>query len=85
MSETEKPRRRKTLLIDLSIDDTDPVRAPAMEAPQAPGEGFDSDPLRKPETIELVRAYFSIEDETVRQRFRDLVKALASKQDATAE
>ena len=55
-----------------------------MGATEAPDQAF-SDPLRKPETIELVRAYFSIEDETVRQRFRDLAKALASKQDATAE
>src|SRR3954451_2498083 len=72
--------------ISFFFDDTDPVRAPAMGGfAEPPAEAFETDPLRKRETVELVQAYFAIEDEAVRQRFRDLVKALASKQDATAE
>jgi transcriptional regulator with XRE-family HTH domain len=71
--------------VSFFFDDTDPVRAPAMSFAKPPAEVFECDVLRKPETIELVRAYFAIEDATVRRRFRDLVKALASKQDATAE
>ncbi len=68
------------------FDDTDPVRAPATGGfAEPPAEAFESDPLRKPETIELVRAYFSIEDVTVRQRLRDLVKALAAESDSTPE
>src|SRR6478735_7729266 len=51
------------------FDDTDPVRAPAMGGfAELPAEIFGSDPLRKLETIELVRAYFSIEDTAVRWR-----------------
>jgi hypothetical protein len=52
---------------------------------EPPAEAFEADPLRKRETIELVRAYFSIEDVPVRRRLRDLVKALAAESDATAE
>ena len=66
--------------VSFFFDDTDPVRAPAMGGfAEPPANVFKSDPRRKQETIELVRAYFAIEDETVRQRFRDLVKALVSK------
>jgi transcriptional regulator with XRE-family HTH domain len=65
--------------ISFFFDDTDPVRAPAMGGfAEPPAETFDSDPLRKQETIELVRAYFSIEDPTVRRRLLDLAKALAT-------
>jgi len=68
--------------VSFFFDDTDPVRAPAMGGfaePQA--EGFESDPLRKRETVELVRAYFLIEDATVRRRLLDLAKALAAESD----
>jgi hypothetical protein len=65
--------------VSFFFDDPDPARAPTMDAAESLDEVFDSDPLRKPETIELVQAYFSIESATVRQRFRDLVKAIASK------
>jgi transcriptional regulator with XRE-family HTH domain len=66
--------------ISFFFEDTDPVRAPAMGGfTESPIEAFESDPLRKQETIELARAYLAIENATVRQRFRDLVKALASK------
>ena len=65
--------------VSFFFDDTDPVRAPAMGGfAEPPAEAFESDPLRKRETVELVRAYFSIEDAVVRQRLYDLVKALAA-------
>src|SRR5438128_8365761 len=66
--------------VSFFFDDTDPVRAPAMGGFTEPSiETFGSDPLRKQEIIELVRAYLAIENATVRQRFRDLLKALVSK------
>jgi len=72
--------------ISFFFDDTDPVRAPAMGGfSEYPAEAFESDPLRKLETIELVRAYFSIEDAAVRRRLLDLAKALAAESDATAQ
>jgi transcriptional regulator with XRE-family HTH domain len=72
--------------IPFFFNDTDPVRAPAMGGfAEPPAEAFEADPLRKPEAIELVGAYFAIEDATVRRRLRDLVKALAGESDATAE
>src|SRR4051812_40022828 len=61
------------------FDDTDPVRAPAMGGfAEPPAEAFESDPLRKPEAIELIRFYFSIEDAAVRRCLLDLAKALAT-------
>src|SRR3954463_12698533 len=68
--------------VSFFFDDTDPGRGPAMGGfAERPAETFESDPLRKPETIELVRAYFSIEDAAVRRRLLDLAKALAAKSD----
>src|SRR3954471_21666772 len=65
--------------ISFFFDDTDPVRAPAMGGfAEPPAEAFEFDPLRKRETVELVQAYFSIEDGTVRRRLLDLAKALAA-------
>src|SRR3954470_16739027 len=65
--------------VSFFFDDTDPVRAPAMGGFAEPAvEAFESDPLRKRETVELVQAYFSIEDATVRRRLLDLAKALAA-------
>src|SRR6476469_11228976 len=47
--------------VSFFFDDTDPVRAPAMGGfAEPPTEAFESDPLRKRETVELVQAYFSI-------------------------
>src|SRR3954464_14114401 len=41
------------------FDNTDPVRAPATGGFAEPAvEAFESDPLRKRETVELVQAYF---------------------------
>ena len=65
--------------VSFFFDDTDPVRAPATGGfAEPPAEAFESDPLRKQETVEFVGAYFSIEDAAVRRRLLDLVKALAA-------
>jgi transcriptional regulator with XRE-family HTH domain len=72
--------------VSFFFDDTDPVRAQAMgDFAEPPADAFKSDPPRKQEAIELARTYLAIENAAVRQRFRNLVKAIASKQDATAE
>lgn len=66
--------------VSFFFEDTDPVRAPAMGGFAEPAaEALKSDVLRKQETVELVQAYFTIKDATVRQRLRDLAKALATK------
>src|SRR3954449_11141345 len=72
--------------ISFFFDDTDPVRAPAMGGFAEPPHGaFESDPLRQPETLELVRAYFTIEDTAVRRRLLDLARALAAETDTGGE
>src|SRR6202162_1144958 len=50
--------------VSFFFDETDPVRAPAIpsgleEPPQA---GFDSDPMRRRETLELIGAYYEIDE-----------------------
>ncbi len=65
--------------VSFFFDETDPLRAPAIPAGFAePGaEIFDSDPLHKRETVELVSAYNRIDDPALRRRLFDLAKALA--------
>ena len=62
------------------FDDTDPVHAPAIPPgfAEEPAPAFDSDPLRRRETVELVDAYYAIGDPAVRRRLFDLAKALAA-------
>jgi transcriptional regulator with XRE-family HTH domain len=66
--------------VSFFYDETDPVRAPAIPVgfSESPQEGFDSDPLRKRETLELIEAYYEIEDAAVRRRLFDLAKSLAA-------
>ena len=62
-------------------DDTDPVHAPAIPAAgfaEPSAEAFDSDPLRRRESVELVEGYYAIDDPAVRRRLFDLAKALAA-------
>ncbi len=49
----------------------------AAEVPSAP----EPDPMAKRETLELVRAYYRVEDANVRKRVFELVKALAHASD----
>ncbi len=44
---------------------------------EQPAAEFDSDPLARRETLELVRAYYRIEDPVVRKRLFELTKTLA--------
>src|SRR5579864_96200 len=66
--------------VSFFFDDVDPVRAPAIPGgfAEPPAEGFDSDPLRRRETVELVDAYYAVEDPVVRRRLFELAKALAA-------
>lgn len=66
--------------VEFFFDDTDPVRAPAIPSgfAESPAEAFESDPLRRRETLELVEAYYAIDDAAVRRRLFDLAKALAA-------
>jgi transcriptional regulator with XRE-family HTH domain len=66
--------------VSFFFDDMDPVRAPAIPGgfAEPAAEAFDADPLRKRETIDLVNAYYQIDDSAVRRRLFDLAKALAS-------
>jgi len=66
--------------ISFLFDETDPVRAPAIP------EGFaepsprmpDSDHLQRPETAELVTAFYGISNDAIRKRLLDLVRGLAN-------
>ena len=65
--------------VSFFFDDTDPVRAPAIPAgfAEPAAEAFDADPLRRRETVELVSAYYRIDDPALRRRLFELAKALA--------
>ncbi len=64
--------------VSFFFDELDPVRAPAIGGfAEPPAEGFESDPLRRRETVELVGAYYRIEDAALRRRLFDLARALA--------
>jgi transcriptional regulator with XRE-family HTH domain len=73
--------------VSFFFDDMDPVRAPAIPGgfAEPPAEAFESDPLRRRETIELVEAYYAVEDPAVRRRLLDLARALAAEGERTAD
>ena len=48
------------------------------ELAEASTESYAADPLAKRETLELVRAYYQIDEPAVRKRLFDLAKALAN-------
>jgi hypothetical protein len=70
---------RSDVPVSFFFDDMDPVRAPAIPAGFAEPavEAFDADPLRRRETIELVGAYYRIDDPALRRRLFELARALA--------
>src|SRR6187200_2817808 len=49
--------------VSFFFDDRDPVRAPAIPGgfAEPPPEPFESDPLRRRETVELIEAYYAID------------------------
>ena len=65
--------------VSFFFDDIDPVRASAISAgfTEPAAEAFDSDPLRRRETVELVSAYYRIDDRALRRRLFELAKVLA--------
>jgi transcriptional regulator with XRE-family HTH domain len=73
--------------VSFFFDDLDPVRAPAIPGgfAEPPTEAFEADPLRRRETVELVEAYYAIEDTAIRRRLLDLAKALVGDGDGSAE
>src|SRR5207245_4875626 len=56
--------------VSFFFDDMAPVRAPAIPAgfAEPAAEAFDADPLRRRETMELVGAYYRIDDPALRRR-----------------
>jgi transcriptional regulator with XRE-family HTH domain len=73
--------------VSFFFDDVDPVRAPAIPGgfSEPPVEAFDSDPLRRRETVELVDAYYAIEDPAVRRRLYELARTLATEGERATE
>jgi transcriptional regulator with XRE-family HTH domain len=73
--------------VSFFFDDVDPVRAPAIPGgfSEPPVEAFDSDPLRRRETVELVDAYYAIEDPAVRRRLYELARTLAAEGERATE
>lgn len=64
--------------VSFFFDDIDPVRAPAIPAGlDKSADISESDPLRRRETVELVEAYYAIEDAAVRRRLFELARTLA--------
>jgi transcriptional regulator with XRE-family HTH domain len=65
--------------VSFFFDDIDPVKAAAIPAgfAEPAAEAFDADPLRRRETIELVKAYYRIDDSALRRRLFELARALA--------
>ena len=65
--------------VSFFFDDMDPVRTPAIPAgfAEPAAEAFDSDPLGRRETVELVGAYYTIDDPVLRRRLFELARALA--------
>lgn len=44
-------------------------------------DSYEPDPMSKRETLDLIRAYYSIEDKTVRKRILDLVRSMSNSQE----
>ena len=71
--------------VQFFFDTTDPVRAaPVGGFAESAPEGFDSDPLHRRDTVELIAAYYAIDNASVRRRLYDLAKALAADTESAA-
>jgi transcriptional regulator with XRE-family HTH domain len=72
--------------VQFFFDTTDPVRAaPLGGFAESAQEAFDSDPLHRRDTRELIGAYYQIDNAAVRRRLFDLAKALATGSDNTPD
>jgi hypothetical protein len=55
------------------------TQSPAKLQGKAPARvALDQDPAAKRETLELVRAYYGIDDRNVRQRLTNMIRAIAA-------
>ena len=69
--------------IEYFFEEMPPEVAASLSAPKRRGgakklPGYELDPMAKRETLELVRAYYKIEDADVRQRVSQLTKAMGA-------
>ena len=60
-------------------DGLDPAHAGNPGFAETSAEPFEADPLRQRETIELVEAYYAIDDPAARRRLFELARQLAAK------
>lgn len=67
---------------DMTTEVSDRSPAQRVGLADMPQADFESDPMAKRETLELVRAYYLIKNANVRKRVFDLAKALANVKDA---
>ncbi|HZS84839.1 MAG TPA: helix-turn-helix transcriptional regulator [Stellaceae bacterium] len=63
--------------VSFFFEDLAGLNAPGRPGLAEPAGEYESDPMLKRETLELVRAYYKIPDSHVRRRFFELAKALA--------
>ena len=60
--------------------------APAGDGPAQLAEeteGYESDPMSRRETIDLIRAYYAIDSQAVRRRVLELVRSMAQAENAS--
>ncbi len=76
-------QQRRTLFGEHFFEDMPPEVAASSLATKGRGRakeppGYELDPMVKRETLELVRAYYKIEDADLRKRLREMAKALGA-------
>jgi transcriptional regulator with XRE-family HTH domain len=71
-------RLRQVLDVDIEFFYGEGDAASAGGFAESPPEPFDSGPLRRRETVELVNAYHDVADLALRRQFLELAKSLAS-------
>ncbi len=60
----------------IAVEASSPANKRHGRAKESPS--YEPDPMHKRETLELVRAYYKIEDANVRNRLRELTKAIGA-------
>ncbi|MFX4220041.1 MAG: helix-turn-helix domain-containing protein [Thalassobaculum sp.] len=71
----------KALGVPVSYFFDDMPEGGSPEPSAGPAGQAQEDPMRRRETIELVRAYYSIPDETARRRLYELMRSIAGSMD----